>query len=29
MSAEVYVVNRTNYVKEFEGLTQYDGMLPM
>ncbi|KAG4254700.1 hypothetical protein BFJ72_g15138 [Fusarium proliferatum] len=29
MEAEVYVVNRTNYVKEFEGLTQYDGMLPM
>ncbi|KAM0198907.1 hypothetical protein ACHAQI_012231 [Fusarium lateritium] len=29
MDAELYVVNRTHYVKEFKGITQYDGMLPL
>lgn len=29
MDAEVYIVNRNNYIQPFEGLTQYDGMLPL
>ncbi|RKL01574.1 hypothetical protein BFJ70_g17403 [Fusarium oxysporum] len=29
MDAEVYTVNRNNYIEQFEALTQYQGMIPL
>ncbi|KAM0691555.1 hypothetical protein Q7P36_007754 [Cladosporium allicinum] len=29
LECEVYVTNRNAYVKTFEGIKQYDGMLPL
>ena len=29
MENELYVVNRRDYLKAYEGLTQYEGMLPL
>ena len=29
LECEVYVTNRSAYVKPFDGIKQYDGMLPL
>lgn len=29
IDSEAYVVNRRAYMKAFDGLTQYDGMVPL
>jgi hypothetical protein len=29
LESEVYVTNRNAYIKPFDGLTQFDGMLPL